>query len=154
MGKRGPKPKPTALKVFEGNRVRANRLGEVVPPGGPEPPAPPDWLGPQGKAAWNEIAPVLFPIGCLTKSDYRLLCTYCEAWDDFFAARAVIEVEGMIATTDKGTCYQHPAVGIKNKAIQRIRQIGGDFGLSPSARVGLNLAPQAKQNSLAAFKAQ
>lgn len=156
MGKRGPKPKPTAVRIFEGDPGKLLRLrgSEVLPPPPPVVPDAPEWLGEIGKSIWQQVAATMHRIGCLTESDQKLLSIYCEAWDDFFAARRVIEEEGMICTTDKGTCYQHPAVGIKNKAIQRIRQIGGDFGMSPAARVGLNIQPPKQQNSLAAFKAQ
>lgn len=155
MGKRGPKPKPTALRVFEGDpgRLLGKREGELQPPKPPEPPAAPEWLGEHGKAIWNQHAPVLFAIGCLTHNDQKLLSLYCEAWDEFFDARAEIEREGSTCTTDKGTCYQHPAVGRKNKAIQRIRQIGGDFGMSPAARVGLNIQPpKQRQSALSSLK--
>lgn len=156
MGKRGPKPKPTALRVFEGDpgNLLGKRKGETQPPSPPEPPAPPEWLGDVGRAIWAQVAPTLHRIGCLTESDQKILSLYCEAWEEFFGARKEIEEFGATAYTDKGTCYQHPAVGRKNKAIQRIRQIGGDFGMSPAARVGLNIQPPKQQNSLAAFKAQ
>lgn len=156
MGKRGPKPKPTALRVFEGDpgNLLAKRRGEAQPPAAVALPEPPAWLGDVGKQVWCQVAEVLWRIGCLTESDQKLLGLYCEAWEDFFEARKEIETCGPTAYTDKGTCYQHPAVGRKNKAIQRIRQIGGDFGMSPVSRVGLNIQPAAKQNSLAAFKAQ
>jgi P27 family predicted phage terminase small subunit len=125
----------------------------VVPPV-IELPAPPEWLGEIGKQVWLRIAPVLYRIGCFTANDQELFGLYCEAWEEFFEARKEIETCGPTAYTDKGTCYQHPAVGRKNKAIARIRQIGGDFGMSPAARVGLNIQPPKSQNSLAAFKAQ
>lgn len=154
MGKRGPKPKPTALRVFEGDpgRLLPRRNGEVQPPRGDSPPEPPDWLGEIGKAVWGHVAPHLHTIGCLTLPDVKLLALYCEAWDELFVSRAVIEAEGLTLTSDKGTTYAHPAVGIKNRAIQRIRVIGGEFGMSPAARVGLNLGTQTKSNSLADFK--
>lgn len=94
-------------------------------------------------------------MGCLTQADEKLLSLYCEAWDEFFAARAEIEHSGIVAMSDKGAEYQHPAVGIKNRAIARIKQIGGEFGMSPAARVGLNIGGKgATGSSLAAFKRQ
>lgn len=156
MGKRGPKPKPTALRVFEGDpgRLLGKRAGEMQAAAPVVLPDPPDWLGEIGKQVWAKVAPVLYRIGCLTENDLNALALYCEAWEEFFDARKEIETCGPTAYTDKGTCYQHPAVGRKNKAIQRIRQFGGDFGMSPAARVGLHIQPAKQVNSLAAFKAQ
>ena len=154
MGKRGPKPKPTALRVFEGDpgRLLQRRVGEVQPPIDAEAPPSPAWLGEIGRHVWDSIAPHLHAIGCLTKADSKLLSLYCEAWDELFAARAVIDKEGLVLVNDKGTTYAHPAVGIKNRAVLRIKGIGGEFGMSPSSRVGLNLGTQSKANSLAEFK--
>lgn len=156
MGKRGPKPKPTAIRIFEGDpgRLLAKRQGEAAPAPVVSIPQPPDWLGPVGKEVWGKVAESLYRIGCLTGVDTNLLALYCEAWDEFFAARAEIEKSGIVAMSDKGAEYQHPAVGIKNKAIQRIKQLGGEFGMSPASRVGLTVAPSAKPNGLAAFKAK
>lgn len=155
MGKRGPKPKPTGLRVFEGDpgRLLSKREGEPLPAGQPTVPGPPDWLGDIGREVWVRIAAVLHPIQLLTQADLNLLALYCEAWDEFFAAREVVASEGMTAVSAKGGVFQHPAVGIKNRAIARIRQIGGDFGLSPASRVGLK-ATSAPQDALAAFKKQ
>jgi P27 family predicted phage terminase small subunit len=155
-GKRGPKPKPTALRVFEGDpgHLLGKREGEVMPEIVAEIPKPPDWLGDIGKAKWGEVAPALFRIGCLTVVDVNLLALYCEAWDEFFAARAEIEKSGIVAMSDKGAEYQHPAVGIKNKAIQRIKQLGGEFGMSPASRVGLTVNNPNRPSGLAAFKAK
>jgi P27 family predicted phage terminase small subunit len=141
MGKRGPKPKPTALRVFEGDpgRLLGKRSGEPAPAIGSAVPAPPDWLGEVGQAVWREEAPKIHALRLLTEVDCRLFALYCEAWEDFAAARALIAKEGLIAVSDKGAEYQHPAVGVKNKAIQRIKQIGAEFGIGPASRVGMKL---------------
>jgi P27 family predicted phage terminase small subunit len=156
VGKRGPKPKPTALRVFEGDpgRLLGKREGEVLPATGLVIPVSPCALGEHGKAVWDEVAPQLFPIGCLTRIDTRLLFAYCQAWDDYFTAKEIVEKEGMTIFNGKGGKSLHPAYKAKNQAIQLIRQIGGEFGMSPSSRVGLNISPNKPQNSLSAFKAQ
>lgn len=154
MGKRGPKPKPTALRVFEGDpgRLLNKRTGEVCPAACEEVPAAPEWLGDFGRVVWSHVAPHLHAIGCLTVADVKLLALYCEAWDELFAAREDIAKSGLTLMSDKGTVYANPAVGIKNRAILRIKSIGGEFGMSPAARVGLNLGTETKSNSLANFK--
>lgn len=150
MGKRGPKPKPTALRVFEGDpgRLLAKRHGEAQPGIPDAVPQPPEWLGKIGKAKWRELAPHLYPIGLLTAVDVDALALYCEAWDELFAMRALIDESGAVAVSEKGGEYQHPAVGIKNKAIQRIKQFGALFGVGPATRVGLNVAPPNESDDL------
>lgn len=153
MGLRGPKPKPTAVRVFEGDpgRLLPRRQGEVMPGIAEDCPAAPEWLGDVGKAIWAEVAPSLHRIGCLSVNDERLLALYCDAWEDFFEARNSLAEDGKVATTDKGSMLAHPMVKQKRDAMTTIKQIGGEFGMSPSARVGLNL-PQSKENSLEKFK--
>lgn len=152
MGKRGPKPKPTALRLLEGNPGH-KPINESEPK--PERAAwleAPEWLGDHGRAKWFALVPHLGAVGLFTVLDADALAMYCEAWDEFFAARAEIEASGIVACAGSGAEYQHPAVGIKNKAIQRIRQFAQDFGMTPAARQGLNAAPGGQQDDLDAYK--
>lgn len=154
MGRRGPKPKPTAIRVREGNPGRLPiNADEPLPPIWPQCPTAPEWLGDIGRAKWTEVAPTLLGVGCLTVADYDLLAMLCEAHDELHAAMAEIAEHGRVAYSDKGSAYQHPAVGIKNKAIQRIRQFGNDFGMSPAARTGLKVGTAEGADDLDNFKA-
>lgn len=153
MGKRGPKPKPTAVRIFEGDpgRLLPKREGELVPLTGEICPMPPAWIGTVGAMVWNEIAPVLWRVGCLSTNDERLLSQYCEAWEDFFRARELVELEGITQTNDKGMQTSHPAVRQKRDAMLLIRQIGAEFGMSPASRVGLKITDD-RTDALSAFK--
>lgn len=154
LGKRGPKPKPTAVRIFEGDpgRLLPKREGELIPVAGEICPMPPAWLGSVGAAVWGEVAPVLWAIGCLSANDERLLSQYCEAWEDFFRAREIIETEGTTQTNDKEMASSHPAVKQKRDATLLIKQIGAEFGMSPAARVGLKIGGQKTGNALKDFK--
>lgn len=81
MGRRGPLPKPTKLKEFEGNPGKRKlpeneaepRIDEQCPP-------PPEHLPEVGKMAWKAIARELHAIGLLTSVDYHALEQYCSAY--------------------------------------------------------------------------
>lgn len=81
MGRRGPLPKPTKLKKFEGNPGRRK-----LPDNEPEPrvdakcPPPPSYIPPLGQAAWQAISRELHAIGLLTTVDYHALEEYCTAY--------------------------------------------------------------------------
>lgn len=83
MAKRGPKPKPTALKVLDGTRAdRINDLEPVypVPAGVPE---PPEWLESYSKSLWRRLAPLLHGQGILTEADlpaFENLCDLYHRW--------------------------------------------------------------------------
>lgn len=138
----GRKKKPTAIHIAQGTHQPCRHGDPESEPqfvdAGSAPVAP-DWLGEHGRAVWAELAPQLSPQGCLTNVDLPAFACYCEAWDELRASLAAIEIHGRIATSEKGGSYQHPAVGIKNKAIARIRDFSHEFGLTPSARAGLNV---------------
>lgn len=153
MGKRGPKPKPKALRVFEGdpgNLLASRHEGEVSPAAEIAP--APEWLREHGKRIWNETAPRLGAVGLLTTLDGGSLSLYCDAWDDFFEAMEDIKNHGAKCFSEKGGEYQNPSVGIKNKAKLFIKQMGAEFGLSPVSRVGLNTDAGAAVDDLEAFK--
>lgn len=140
MGLRGPRPQPTQLRVLNGNPGK-----RPLPESEPEPqslaivPDPPDWLGDIARQVWIDDAPRLRAIGLLTELDLRAFALYCEAWQELFDAKKQIDESGLIATSEKGGEYQHPAVGIKNKAIERIRRLGAEFGMTPSSRTGITV---------------
>lgn len=134
----GRKPKPTAVKIFEGNPSK-RPLNRAEPVGPEADLSCPEWLGPRGAAKWRELAPMLSAMRVLTQADRDVLSAYCEAWEEFFEAREIMAREGLVAIGDKGGEYIHPAVNIKNSALKRIKEFGGLLGLSPVARVGLKL---------------
>ncbi len=81
MGKRGPLPKPTKLKRFEGNPGKRK-----LPESEPEPrvdavcPPPPSYLPAIAQLAWKAISKELHTIGLLTSVDYHALEEYCTAY--------------------------------------------------------------------------
>lgn len=136
MAKPGPKPLPTATKVARGNPGR-RPLPKNEPMPTPGRPTAPSWLGKVGRQYWTEALRFL-PDGLVTKADGHLLSLYASAWEEFHAARELVEKEGRLATSEKGAVYQHPAVGMMNKARAEIRKCAALFGLSPADRVGLS----------------
>lgn len=138
MGKPGPSKTPTAELEKRGSWLAAGRGSEPQPPSGV--PECPDWLSDVGRAKWDERVEILQKTkGLITKLDGDFLALYCEAFEEFTESRQQIKDEGATCTSAKGGMYQHPAVGRKNNAINRMRIFGALFGMSPSDRVGLNI---------------
>ncbi len=139
MGARGPKPKPTALKVFEGTRVRNKKQAqhEAKPESKRSFPEPPSHLGKWGKKTWNETGPALYAVNLLTIADLPAFSLYCSEWDRWHAARIDIDKTGINIITAHGV-KQNPSVRTMNAATANIKQLGAQFGMTPSARVGMN----------------
>jgi P27 family predicted phage terminase small subunit len=77
-------------------------------------------------------------MGVLTVADGVALALLCDALVDFLHAAAIVKEEGCIARTDKGVLFQHPAVGVKNKAWERVVKVLREFGMTPTSRPGIH----------------
>lgn len=92
MATRGQKPKPTAIKVLEGNRSKkALPKNEPKPLLGSEPPEAPDWLCDIGRAEWARLSRQLWLNGLLGLEDIQTFAAYCDHF-----ARAV-SYRGLLA---------------------------------------------------------
>lgn len=147
MGKRGTKPTPTKILEQRGSWRAKTREGEVEHiAGAPDCPA---WLDDEARAEWmRQVAGIAD--GVLSHVDRGFLAAYCAAWSEFVTCQQYIEEHGHISVTDKGNEIQHPMVGIRNKAAERMNRFGSQFGFSPSSRVGIHAAPKTEETDDAA----
>lgn len=155
MGKRGPRPQPTAFKIVRGNPgKRKLPENEPAPEVAAMVPAPPAWLDGQARAEWKRIAPELHKLGLLTDIDVTQLAAYCQAYADVVARKRDLDkIDEPWLYSDNGGAYPHPAVSLYNTALAKMRAFASDFGLSPSSRVGLTVkaaeAPKVRSRSRA-----
>ncbi len=70
----GRPPKPTALKLLQGNPGKRRLVREPELPAGAEAPS---WLGKQARRYWDEMAPVLTKAGLLKATDADWLGMWC-----------------------------------------------------------------------------
>jgi P27 family predicted phage terminase small subunit len=141
MGKRGPPPTPTAIKIVRGT-VRSKRKKE------PQPPAAgivmPPHLGEVAQAKWAELLPLLEGVRVMTDADVEALARYCDTYEWWLATRAILKKEGCTypILNDAGEVKyiaQRPEVSIAHKLATQLRQLEQDFGLNPSARTSLHV---------------
>jgi len=138
----GRKPKPTKIKKLEDyrNKKRIN-IAEPDPP--VQIPKCPDYLSADAKEEWNRIGLELEVLGLLTELDRSALMGYCVAYGTFMEAEKVIQaVEGdnkYIVKTKKGNIIQHPALAVRNKAMELMLKYLTEFGMSPSSRTKVSV---------------
>ncbi|PZN08636.1 MAG: phage terminase small subunit P27 family [Bacillota bacterium] len=138
MGRRGPPPKPTVLKVLAGNPGK-RPLPQNEPKPAPIAPKCPSWLDKIAKREWKRVAGELEKLGLLTQVDMAALAAYCQAYSRWVQAEETIKREGLVVTTESGYQMPHPAVKIAEKSMQLIRAFCIEFGLTPSARARMAL---------------
>ena len=93
-----------------------------------------------GRMKWNEIVAILEPMKLVTDMDRDFLAIYCDSYAEFVRLSLDIADEGTVVISEKGSPYQNPKVGQKNKAVEKMVKIGARFGMSPSDRTGLQIA--------------
>ena len=137
MGKRGPQPKHESIKIANGT-FRPSRDGSLPAPAGE--PDPPSWLDENALKVWVDVVGQLSQTpGLLAHVDGFSLGRYCQDWCEYWTLLEVIQTEGYTVQSDAGNLYQHPAVGAKNKAADRLSRFEARFGMTPSDRVGLRV---------------
>lgn len=156
--KRGPKPKPTALKLASGTRAdRVTPLESQPKPAGKA--FPPEHLHGEALAEWDRMAPVLEAMGVLTAADAPMLALYCEAHAEYLHACGKINSKG--EACDDGptvacgmSVKASPFIGIRNAAAARMRSILAEFGCSPSSRSNLTVSAEKPESAFKQYLAK
>src|SRR5437899_967664 len=138
MGKRGPAPAPTALKLVRGTRSDRVNSDEPLPGSGEV--VCPDWLDGDGRGGGDRLAPDLVAKGVLTAWDVDTFADLC--------ALVVLNRSALADLAERGTRIVSPVkelrdgsvvyATVKNPNWQVAREsaallvtVGGRFGLNP-----------------------
>ncbi|RXM74060.1 phage terminase small subunit P27 family [Clostridium tetani] len=133
MATRGRKPKPTALKVLEGNPgKRPLNIDEPKPK--KKAPKCPSWLEPEAKKEWKRMSKTLEQIGVLTQVDGAAFAGYCQAYARWREVEEFLTKHGTIFKTPSGYIQQVPQVSIAQTYLKIMKDFCSEFGLTPSAR--------------------
>lgn len=133
MAIRGRKPKPTAMKVLEGNPgKRPLNEHEPTPPKGTL--RCPTWLEAEAKKEWRRLAPSLEAMGVLTSVDITAFSGYCQAYARWKEAEEFISQHGSIFQTPSGYVQQVPQVSIAQQNLKIMQSFCSEFGLTPATR--------------------
>ena len=133
MATRGRKPKPTALKILEGNPgKRPLNPHEPIPPKGDL--RCPTWLMPEAKKEWKRLASSLEAMGVLTMADLTPFAGYCQAYARWREAEEFITQQGSIFKTPSGYVQQIPQVSIAQQNLKIMQSFCSEFGLTPATR--------------------
>ena len=133
MATRGRKPKPTALKVLEGNPGK-RRLNDNEPKPDKKAPSCPKWLEPEAKKEWRRLAKKMEMMGVLTEVDMAAFAGYCQAYARWKEAEEFISQHGTIVKTPSGYWQQVPQVSIAQTYLKVMNRFAEQFGLTPASR--------------------
>ena len=143
-----PRPKPTALKLVEGNKGK-RALNKTEPKPKRVIPSCPAHLSDVGKVAWGRLSVLLDRMGVLTEADSAALERLCDCYSDILECRDLIARDGRTYTNDSqgGTLIKgNPAVAMLSDADKRFKSYLIEFGLTPAARSKVHAAPDDETN--------
>ncbi|MDB5848574.1 MAG: hypothetical protein JWP29_2326 [Rhodoferax sp.] len=150
-GTRGPLPKPSALKVLEGNPgKRALNLSDGLNPR-IEIPSAPKHLGIEARKEWKRVTPILEELGLISGLDRAALGLYCQAVGrlseletafnglvDVHVSKGKLYAEAVYAAsyaiTPNGFAQQSVIVQLLKSHREQVNRYLMHFGMSPAAR--------------------
>jgi P27 family predicted phage terminase small subunit len=148
---RGPKPKPAAVKLAEGNpgKRKINRqepkFGETL--------TCPDWLTSSAKREWKRVSAELQALKLLQSVDRASLAAYCQSYSRWRSAELQVSKEGQILSTPivtkdgeivGYTHKRHPATTVAREERAAMLKAASLFGFDPSSRSRLTTGEAAE----------
>lgn len=133
MGRRGRPPKPTALRIIEGDR-HTERFNHHEPIPRPARPECPDEVSDPVREIWDYTVGELDAMGIAHACDRDTLLCYCEAVVAHRRASAIVAKSGVVMKGLHGGVVRNPALIVQRDSAALIRAFAQEFGLTPSAR--------------------
>lgn len=155
---RGRKPKPTSLKLLQGNpgKRRLNREEPEVAAGVPP---KPDFLDRFASQQWDYLVSVLAPARMLTKGEQGALLVACDAYSQLRHCEQILRERkslSYVGTTASGDeIYRpYPEVAQRNQARRQYLSALAELGLTPSARSRVKALPAPRASGIERFLGQ
>lgn len=139
MGARGFPPKPTALRILEGNPSRKPFNVKEPKPKVLQNLEPPEEFTDLQKKIWNSITTEMVRIGLVTEIDYYVVHRYCVFAAEFIETSRRITPENSVIPhrgEDGKIRYitYNPLISMRNEASRQMGRLEQSLGISPSAR--------------------
>lgn len=143
--KRGRPPKPTKLRLIEGNREhRALNMNEPQYASCHE---PPECMTPDAKIEWYRLAPKLLGQGLLTEADRAAFTAYCEEWATY--SRLTARIADLLQQKEPDQTDLMRLMRLRSSTFKNLGISLSRFGFSPADRARITASPpKVQENSL------
>lgn len=142
MGRRGPQPQPTALKLERGNPGQRKLNDEEPELEAPLADAPPRLKG-RAKQEWERLVKELITKGVLTVGDIHAFEQYCTLVGE------VEEYEKLIRRVGREEAHRLGYANYLLRLRTQVLQQASHLGLTPSSRSGVKVVkPQTMQEAI------
>ena len=130
---RGRRPKPAGMSTRRPRRDSGEPTVRL--------PACPPHLQGEARKEWRRTGRRLLQCGLMTEIDGAALAVYCQAWARWVDAEASLVRYGVVIKSPTGFPIQSPYLAIANKAMEQMTRLLTEFGMSPSSRARVWVAP-------------
>ena len=134
----GRKPKPTYLKLLEGNPGK-RPINTKEPTPKVVNSKPPEWLSDSAKTTWKKYSSMLRRLGILTEIDEGSFCMLCQEYGRYMDAQKKISETNILHRTPNGNVTTSPYLWVSNKAYDNFCKMMSEFGMTPSSRTRLQV---------------
>ena len=143
MGRRGPPPTPTTLRILNGNPGK-RPLNTREPMPSKDAPRCPRWLKGEARKTWKDMVPVLQQMGVLTSVDGVALAAFCQTFVRWRQAEDFLDTHGLaypLRDERGGIKFMQPfpQVSIARNMLQMLRGFLQEFGMTPASRSRIEL---------------
>ncbi len=157
MGRRGPPPKPTVLRMRYGNPSK-RPMNEREPKPRKATPRCPAWLRPEAKTVWRRMVPELRRMKVLSTADGEALASFCQAHVRWQEAEEFLAKHGSVYAVrdERGQLRymnQFPQVSIARNLLLILKSFYQEFGMTPSARTRIEIPPEEVDDDLGRLRA-
>ena len=138
---RGRKPKPTRLKVIQGNPGKRPIEADAATPE-TKIPSCPAHLDTVARKEWKRVAEELRKLGLISAVSMAALAVYALAWSRWIKAENMIKKskDGALQRTPNGYMQISPWLVISNKAQDQMLRVMAEFGMTPASQSRANAA--------------
>jgi P27 family predicted phage terminase small subunit len=153
-GQSGRKPLPTSLKLLRGNPGK-RPLNHNEPKPTTRLPRAPDHLSVEAKKEWRRAGRFLLTLGLISDLDLAAFAAYCTAYGRWVEAEDALKTYGVMIKSPNGFPVQSPYLGVANKAMEQMRSLLSEFGMSPASRTrvaGVAQLPEEEDEFMALFE--
>jgi P27 family predicted phage terminase small subunit len=140
LGRRGPAPTPTKVKILRGE-TRPSRVNYREPIPSSNVPKMPADMDAEAKVVWRRVISSMGHTGVIRVPDADILRCYCEAVSRYAQAARLYAGSGPLVR-HAGGLVKNPLHQVVRDDSDQIRLFARELGLSPSARAGLRVEPE------------
>jgi P27 family predicted phage terminase small subunit len=135
----GRKPTPTSLKLLSNPGKRLQNQNEPKP--APRLPVAPAHLGEAARKEWRRAGRFLVQLGLMSDLDRAAFAAYCTAYGRWVESEEALKTYGVMLKSPNGFPVQSPYLAVANRALEQLRSLLSEFGMSPASRTKVSASP-------------